>query len=305
MKWIIFLASLGLMTGCSLLGGAEPDSQKPLNPNPATVGSTLDPKLIEKFNEGVEALDNEEYKVAQGLFESLLQENPTSRFELVIQYNLAASYEGQGLCKKAGRRYRKVARSSLGKFKRLEAQSLYRLSFAYTCIGADEKAIVSLLDARRRKRHLQEEVAIAEIPARLASAYAQLGNRKKAKAFYSEARNGIQYLRSRYKEKQTLNDILAKTLFLMGRISPIENRVQMDSLEYLQGLEYLQAYLLEVIGCLPIELNRDLNIGRVQLIAQMTGTSLLGPELRRTQLKFPILLSNRTHFPWGAPPHSR
>lgn len=239
---LTLLLSLSVSTGCSLFG---------LKKEPKRSGSkkpeTIDPDLMAEFNLGIKALDDEKYPAAEAIFKTILLENPTNRFQLVVEFNLAASYEGQKRCKEAGRGYRKVARSSLGKFPRIEAQALYRLSFAYTCVGSDEKAVVSLLDALRRKKHLQEEIAVAEIPARLASAYARMGHNEKAELYYSDARRGIQYLRARFKNRRSLNDILAKTLFLMGRIAPIESRVRSDSMEYLTGLEYLQSYLLQAV----------------------------------------------------------
>jgi tetratricopeptide (TPR) repeat protein len=241
-KAVVVLAVATILPGCSLFG---------LKKDPVVAEGEqppkIDPDLMADFNMGVKALDEERYPEAEGVFKTILTENPTNRFQLVVEYNLAAAYEGQKRCKEAGRGYRKVARASLGKFPRIEAQALYRLSFSYTCVGADEKAVVSLLDALRRKKHLQEEIAVAEIPARLASAYARLGNNEKAEVYYSDARRGIQYLRARFKNRRSLNDILAKTLFLMGRIAPIENRVQSNSIEYLSGLEYLQAYLLQAV----------------------------------------------------------
>ncbi|NQZ01554.1 MAG: hypothetical protein HRT45_12900 [Bdellovibrionales bacterium] len=246
-KFLILLISVSMLSGCSLFGLKKKAPQADGETQPQ-----IDPDLIAEFHLGVKALDDEKYPAAEAIFKTILTEKPTNRFQLVVEYNLAAAYEGQKRCKEAGRGYRKVARASLGKFPRVEAQALYRLSFAYTCVGADEKAVVSLLDALRRKKHLQEEVAVAEIPARLASAYARLGNNEKAEVYYSDARRGIQYLRARFKNRRSLNDILAKTLFLMGRIAPIENRVKSDSIEYLSGLEYLQAYLLQAV-----EMNSD------------------------------------------------
>ncbi|MEO0335637.1 MAG: hypothetical protein AAF202_04555 [Pseudomonadota bacterium] len=239
---LVLSISLVLLSGCSVFGLKKEPKKTEVEKPPK-----IDPDLMAEFNLGVKALDEEKYPAAEAIFKTILTENPSNRFQLVVEYNLAAAYEGQKRCKEAGRGYRKVARSSLGKFPRIEAQALYRLSFAYACVGSDEKAVVSLLDAMRRKRHLQEEVAVAEIPARLASAYARLGNNEKAEIYYSDARRGIQYLRARFKNRRSLNDILAKTLFLMGRIAPIENRVKSNSIEYLSGLEYLQAYLLQAV----------------------------------------------------------
>lgn len=234
---VFFLVGCGSLDKKGDKSKADGSVQKP----------SVDPDLLAEFELGVKALDEEKYPAAEAIFKTILRERPSNRFLLIVEYNLAAAFEGQKRCKDAGKGYRKVARAALGKFPRIEAQALYRLSFAYSCVGADEKAVVSLLDAQRRKQYLQEEVAVAEIPARLASAYARIGNNEKAEIYYSDARRGIQYLRAKFKNRRGLNDILAKTLFLMGRIQPIEDRVKTNSFEYLDGLEYLQAYLLQSV----------------------------------------------------------
>lgn len=208
-------------------------------------GAAVDVNMQKRFNQGIEYLDAENYSKAEVVFRNLVIQHPASQFHWVSMYNLGASYEGLGKCQEAGKAYRKVARASMNKYPRLEAQSLFRMSFAYSCLGYDEKAIAALLDAKRRSRLLQEEVALAEIPARLAAAYARIGNKSKAQEYFTQAKQGVQRLKERHKNRRAVRDILAKTLFLMGRMAPIERLAKMDSLEYLTTLQQLQIYLLE------------------------------------------------------------
>lgn len=217
----------------------DPDPKKKFK------GEVVRPEILQQFDLGLKYLDNENYKSALRTFRGLISKYPSSQFQVVSLYNLGASYEGLGNCKEAGITYRKVARASMNRYDRIEAQALFRLSFAYACLGYDAKAIASLLDAQRRSKNLQDEVAIAEIPARLAAAYARVGNKEKASEYFEKAKKGLQFLRTKHSRRRALKDILAKTLFLMGRMTPIEKRAFSDSLEYLKTLQVLQSYLLE------------------------------------------------------------
>jgi hypothetical protein len=288
---VLAIAVTLLLTAC---GGKE---KRDLNvDNQEVMGQPADAGAMKKFNLGIEQLDKEDYSSAENSFRSLVIENPTSQFHWVAMYNLGASYEGLQKCHEAGIAYRKVARASANKYPRLEAQSLFRLSFAYSCLGFDEKAVAALLDTRRRSSLLQEDVAVAEIPARLAAAYARLGNKKKADEFYAQAQKGVQLLRERNKNRRAIRDVLAKTLFLMGRMVPIEKRVAADPFEYLVTLQQLQLYLLEAVELnseqwSPMaakELNRSYqNIW--DLVAQVKPLNTLDEELKKqnaTDIRF-------------------
>lgn len=235
-----FLTLLFLVMIVGACGSKEKQPKTLVSEDPV-----VDVALQNKFNQGIEYLDAGNYSKAQTVFRDLVIQHPSSQFHWISMYNLGASYEGLGKCKEAGKAYRKVARASMNKYPRLEAQALFRMSFAYSCLGYDEKAVAALLDAKRRSQLLQEEVALAEIPARLAAAYARLGNKVKAQEFFTQAKQGVQRLKERHKNRRAVRDILAKTLFLMGRMVPVERLAKVDSLEYLTTLQQLQIYLLE------------------------------------------------------------
>lgn len=137
-------------------------------------------KLFERANT---FLDAEDYKSAVKYFKKLLGQYPSSNFELLALYNLGTAYEALNLCGSAVNRYRRILRTSSGKFPRLEAKAMFRLSYAYECLGRDDKVVASLLDLRKRASQLEEAEAVAELPARLAAAYSRLGNDVSAKKF--------------------------------------------------------------------------------------------------------------------------
>lgn len=242
-KAVLLISSGCLIISCSTSGdknGENSDSQK-------SITAEASQETMKEFNKGLEHLDNSEYESAAATFKRIITEHPTSEFQLISLYNLGAAYEGMNDCKSAGKTYRQVARSSLGKYRRLEAQALFRLSFAYSCVGEDAKTVVSLLDAKRRKDVLTDEVAMAEIPARLAAAYARMGNNDKASVYFDEAKKGLLYLRTKYSQRRAINDIMAKTLFFMGRMTPLYERLNNDAMAYLESLQLLQAYLIEAV----------------------------------------------------------
>jgi hypothetical protein len=65
------------------------------------------------------------------------------------------------------------------------------MSIMYECLGQDTKAITSLLDARKRGKDLPFETQVAEIPGRLAAAYARMNNRTKALEYFNQASEGL------------------------------------------------------------------------------------------------------------------
>ena len=166
--------------------------------------------------------------------------------DLVVLFNSGVAYEGMGECKKASERYRQVARSSATKFKRIEGEALFRLSLAYECMGQDAKTVTALIDAKRRGKDLSFETVNAEIPARMAAAYARLGSRAKAMEYFNLASQGLKATVARG-AGHVHKDLLARTLFLMGKLSPTQRSASVDPGSYLQSLSMQQAYLLQAM----------------------------------------------------------
>lgn len=234
-RFLVLLVSIGLAACAS--------KKKPDDGLPPEVEVRSD---LPQFSEGVKALDQERYAEAARIFDQLLVAKPATEHDLVTTYNSAAAYEGLGHCGKAGERYREVTRSSAGKFRGIEAMAFYRLSLMYECLGQDVKAVTALLDARKRGRHLPTSVMQTEIPARLAAAYARLGNRKKALEFFALANKGLKRLVSEQSGKRQQNT-LGQSLFLMGQLNPGQRRAEGDPVTFLQSLSMQQPYLLQAV----------------------------------------------------------
>lgn len=201
-------------------------------------------EVMKQFDQASEYLDKEQYHQASPIMESLLQENHGSSLETILLYNSGVAFEGMGECEKAANRYRQVVRLTNKKQPSIQAQALFRLSYAYECLNQDEKVVASLLDTRIRANHLPVEIAQAEVPARLAAAYARLGNRQVADRYFKEAERGLIVVQRKTKNSAEKKQVLARTLFLMGKLSPAASERQHPQ-NLLRSIRYMQPYLLK------------------------------------------------------------
>ena len=234
-KQVITLFTLFLIFGCA---------SKKKN---GTSYANQDQLLHKKFEKGLKYLDESKYSKAARIFNKLLVQKPTSNIDIIILFNSAIAYEGLKKCKTAARRFRQVIDASQqGRLPRVEAQALVRLSYVYECLGKDTHVITSLLDAKRRSKHLAPTVVKAELPARLAAAYLRLGNRKKSEMYFAQAENGIRSLRFSREDPVKVKDVLASTLFLMGRLDYNDkNKISLNV--FVENLRELQKYLLKSV----------------------------------------------------------
>lgn len=198
------------------------------------------------FEKGLKALGDERYAEAAQIFDQLTLTKTGSEADLVTLYNSGAAYEGLGQCQKAADRYRQVVRSSAGKFKQLEGPALFRLSLMYECLGQDTKTVTALLDARKRGAGLPPETLGAELPARLAAAYARLGNRQKALEYFQQASEGLKRIVAQANHrKQT--ELLSRTMYLMGQLNPGQRSAAVSPESYMQSIGMQQPYLLQSV----------------------------------------------------------
>jgi tetratricopeptide (TPR) repeat protein len=199
------------------------------------------------FERGLKALEQEQYAQAAQIFDKLLVAKPATESDLVTVYNSGAAHEGLGHCLKSAERYREVVRASAGKFRLLEGQALFRLSLMYECLGQDTKTITSLLEARKKGREgLPFETLNAEIPSRLAAAYARIGNRQKALEYFGQASEGLKKMvaqTANHKQKE----LLGRTLYLMGQLNSAQRNGENDASTFMQSLSMQQPYLLQAI----------------------------------------------------------
>lgn len=236
---ILVLAAALVSAGCA--SKSKKDGNKDL------VNYEVDaPKENVGFEKGMSALESEDYQEAARIFDRLLVQKPATEFDLVTLYNSGAAYEGLGNCPKAAERYRELVRSFPNKFPRIEGQALFRLSLMYECMNQDNKAITALLDARKRGVGLPAETLKAEIPARLAAAYARLGNRDKALSYFKQASQGLKTVITS-SGGRVERDLLGKTLFLMGQLNPAQRRAEGSPTVFMQSLSMQQPYLLQAV----------------------------------------------------------
>lgn len=207
--------------------------------------STADFKAKSEFEKGLKLMDRERYADAVKVFESILIQTPATEFDFIVQYNLASAQEGVKDCKSAAEGYRQVARGAARKFSRLEAMALLRLAYTYECLGMDNKALVALIDVRRRASALPEDTMKAEVPARMAAAYARAGNRKEAEKYFLEALDGIKFLQVKYKDSLALADKLSEALYFMGRSNVSDREFKKNPVSQIRGLQMTQIYLLQ------------------------------------------------------------
>lgn len=234
MNKISLIALVVFLSACASMGNKSPLQLDDAGVNP-------------EFQRGMRALEKEDFASAADIFDRLLVAKPAAEADLVTLYNSGAAYEGLGQCEKASERYREVMRSSAGKFARIEAQAAFRLSLTFECMGDDNKAVAALLDAKRRAQVLPVEVARAELPARLAAAYARLGNRDQAKQYFSQASDGLKIVLAAGTTARAQKETLARTLFYMGQLNPAQRVAGVDPQAFLQSLSMQQPYLLQAV----------------------------------------------------------
>lgn len=236
MKLVYLLSAIFLITAC---GSGE---KKPTEEQQQEYAQKRE-LLQRKFNEALAFLDSGQFNKAGIAFKKILRDHPTNEFELMIIYNLGGALEGLGKCEKSAERYRQVINKSLGRQKRLEAQAQLRLSYVYECLGDDAKVIATLLSLRKKDGLLPVHVIKAEVPARLAAAYARQGNRSMAKSFFVKAQDGLKEINTKTRNPKKKKDLLSKTLYFMGSMKKLDIEKLSPEL-FLESLAYLQNYLL-------------------------------------------------------------
>lgn len=200
-----------------------------------------------QMEEAMKAMQKADYSAATDIFDKMLVQKPASEFDLVVLYNDGVAYESLGDCKKAASLYRQATSGAVAlKIARVEAESIYRLSYAYECLGDDRRTIAALLDAKRRSRNLSPDIAGAELPARLAVAYARIGQRMKAIQYFKSAGNGLkQALSQAGTTSHTQQQFAARMLYAMGHLSPVQKGLNSDPKAFLMALSVQQPYLLQ------------------------------------------------------------
>lgn len=229
-----------LTAGCSSLSRSIHDVGRVLEiiDEPTVSLSREAPKEI---RQALNELDELRFTEALATLDQFLQNQPTSPWTQSAFFHRGRGLEGLGRPSEAAQQYSAVVRATEKLAPKLQAMSLYRLSFCYEAMGEDQLSLATLHDLLSRTAGLPKEVSDAELPARLAGAYARVGNFDKAVSYYRTAEVGINRLR---RGTKGIPQWLPQTLYSMGSVSA--RTVTWDDFETaLRPISRSQIYLLQ------------------------------------------------------------
>ncbi len=113
--------------------------------------------------------------------------------------------------------YEKVQTATLDNNTKLWAEARYQSSFAYEALGDTENALSILFGLEKSKAALPDDIAMAELPARVASLYFEQGRDKESSEYLDKAERGLRIL-MREKGIEDNRRRFAETLYHMGKV---------------------------------------------------------------------------------------
>ncbi len=204
------------------------------------------PQAPAEYKQALALIDEEKFADALAILNDYVIQEPTSSYVQSAAFHSGRALEGLGRWKEASERYRGVVVACEGVAPRLQAMALYRLSFCWEALADDQQTVAVLFDLEKRSAELPKEILSAELPARLAAAYARVGNFDRALDYYKKAEAGIKQLkRARTMEdKAAVPTWLPRTLYFMGSMS-LRHVSWSDFETAFRPLARSQTYLLE------------------------------------------------------------
>lgn len=200
------------------------------------------PGAPEEYKRALALLQDRRFEEALAILEEFIREEPASHYAQAAALNAGRALEGLGRWTEAGERYRSVAVACDRIAPKLQSMALYRLSFCHEALADDPATVAVLRDLLGRVTQLPDEIGRAELPARIAAAYARVGNFEEAIKYYANAESGIIQLKRRH--GSDVPQWLPRTLYFMGSMSV--RRVTWDDFETaLRPLGRGQSYLLQ------------------------------------------------------------
>ncbi len=212
---------------------------------PGAVQEAADSRGIDEFEKANQLLDAKRYEDAAAAFDRLRVQNPTTSLDFFILLNGGIAYQGAGDCKIAAERYRQTIRVTNKKNPQTQAMARLRLSDVLSCQGDDRLAIVNLVELYKSRQYLPVEIAQAEVPARLAAAYARADNKKMAEKYFKEAEIGFRKINA-MNATAAQKPMLAKTLFLMGNMGHLDP-AKISAQDYFVSVDALQGFLFRAV----------------------------------------------------------
>lgn len=189
--------------------------------------------------------EKKDYKSSLEKYESFIQKNPQSIFLVQAHLGLARNYMALLQWQKAIDSFRSILRLTIEKQPELVAESLYSMSYCYEMLGEELKLFTTLKDTEKLRQHLSDEIRLAELPARLASAYYKSGDEITADRYFQEADQGMAQIKAQKGDKISKSWI-SKTYFQMGGM--ISSQLSSNNLKaHIESLGKMQLFTLKAV----------------------------------------------------------
>lgn len=246
-RWTLGLLVLmmSVISACSLMPGRSATSWARALiglDDPYTASAKLPREAPLAYRQAVAELDRGEFAKAAEALAKFLTDQPTTPWTLAAIFNLGRAHEGMKQWPEAEARFRNVAEISADR-PRLQGLALLRRAIALEALGEEDLVLATLKDAEARAAKLPREVAEAELPARLAAAYASAGNFREADRYFSKSETALARLRAEL-GKNARPEWLPRILYSMGH-RPQTPVMWSRFEEHLRPLERSQIHLLQ------------------------------------------------------------
>ena len=236
-----------LLLLCLLVAACSSNEKKPQIDPSLKAARDREVKMAAAFEQASIMLDDGYFDKAAKRLDALRVEKPVSTLDGMILYNSGIAHYKSGNCEASKERFREALRfAKAKKVKGLAVRSKLRLTEVYSCLGDRKNTLITLLEVYRERLSLPPEIGEAEVPARIASAYAQNGNRRMANRFFKKAERGLQLVERRHQNTRAFKSHMAKTLFMMGNMSSVHPD-GMESRAYFNAVKSLQKYLYRAV----------------------------------------------------------
>lgn len=236
---MLLLAVVLIVSGCSF-------GQRKSDPQMDQIEAQLNTEPVRMFESANQAIDEGQFSQAIPILEDLLVRYPSHQLYLVSLYNLGVAYLGDVKCEQAKIRFKEVVRRSEKGSPTMKANGMLRLSDAYSCLGEDDKSVLNLISLWKIRSLLDPDLAAAELPAKLATAYARMGNKKQSAEYFKIAEKGLIRIQADAGRVNDQKINLARTLHNMGDMSQIDSN-KMSANDYLITLMTAQKYLYQAV----------------------------------------------------------
>lgn len=236
-KSFFYLTCCAVLLGCGLFSKEK---------NTTALTPERESLIIGEFERANDILDQKEYGRAAEMFDALIDQSVgTSIYPLAI-YNSGVSHLSGGNCQMALNRFRQAIRVTQNKVPTIRSRATVSLAEVYTCLGNDRQAMIALVEVMKNPEGLPAEIIEAQVPAKLATAYARNGNREMADKYFQIAERGLNRLRENRPSRGQRNEVLARTLLGMGDMRSYDTS-SIDEAKYFESLRNHQRFLIQAI----------------------------------------------------------